>query len=93
MLDRAKMERLSAPLIEALREAQAMVATGQVGAEFEDVLRHARELLDLMCEQFAAPVDARAAVLASGFFTKLGVPQWFELNISNKISYLALMAR
>lgn len=26
----------------------------QVGAELEDVLRHARELLDLMREQFAA---------------------------------------
>jgi len=45
---------MSAALIDALREAQAMVTSGQMYAEFEDVLRHARELLDLMREDFAA---------------------------------------
>ncbi len=65
MLDAAELAQLSAALIVALREAQVMVAGGQAGAEFDELLQHARELLDLMHDHFAA-AGATAGEYAAG---------------------------
>ena len=42
----------------AIGEVQRMADTGQLGAELDDVLRHAKELLDIMDEELLA-VDRR----------------------------------
>ncbi|MEP6997372.1 MAG: hypothetical protein ABI900_06965 [Betaproteobacteria bacterium] len=53
-VDPVELASLATALIEALREAQAMAASGHAGAEFEELLQHARELIDIMHEHFAA---------------------------------------
>ena len=45
--------RASRAFLAALDEAQHMAGAGQVGAEFDEVLQHASELLDLMDEELA----------------------------------------
>ena len=39
--------------LDALREAQDMASSGQAGADFDDLLRHAKELLDILDEELA----------------------------------------
>ena len=37
--------------LDAMREAQALASSGQVGDDLDDLLRHAKELLDVMDEE------------------------------------------
>ena len=43
--------RAIAAFMRAVEEAQAMVKVGNVGAELDDILRHAKELLDIVDEE------------------------------------------
>jgi hypothetical protein len=54
--------RISATLVEALREAHAMAQAGEYGPEFNELVQHAREMSDLLTEAIgnaAQPLDAR----------------------------------
>jgi len=42
--------RISATLVDALREAHAMAQAGEYGPEFAELVRHAREMSDLLTE-------------------------------------------
>ena len=42
--------RISATLVEALREAHAMAQAGQYGPDFNELVKHAREMSDLLTE-------------------------------------------
>ncbi len=42
--------RISATLVDALREAHAMAQGGHYGADFNELVRHAREMSDLLTE-------------------------------------------
>jgi hypothetical protein len=46
-----EIARISAALVAAIAEAHALAADGQTGAEFRELLRHAREMHDLMASQ------------------------------------------
>ena len=43
--------RAIAAFMRAMEEAQAMAKAGNVGAELDDVLRHAKELLDIVDDE------------------------------------------
>lgn len=43
--------RISAALIKAIAEAKAMADAGDIGPEIRDLVRHARDLYDLLREQ------------------------------------------
>ena len=45
-----ELARISAALIAAIAEAQTLAADGVIGAEFRELLRHAREMHNLMVE-------------------------------------------
>ena len=40
--------------LEAIEEAQDLARTGKIGAELDDVLHHAKDLLDIMDEELLA---------------------------------------
>jgi hypothetical protein len=46
--------RISAALVKAISEAKALVDADCFGPDLHDVIRHARELHDLLLEQVAA---------------------------------------
>jgi hypothetical protein len=46
-----ELARISAALIAAIAEAQTLAAEGKIGAEFRELVRHAREMHGLMVEQ------------------------------------------
>ena len=50
-LDPQEVARISAALVEAIAEAQTLATDSKIGVEFRDLLRHAREMHDLMVEQ------------------------------------------
>ena len=50
--------RAIAAFMRAMEDAQAMAKVGNVGAELDDILRHAKELLDIVDEELL-PLDRR----------------------------------
>lgn len=48
--DADEVARISAALIAAIAEAQTLAADGKIGAEFRELLRHAREMHNLLVE-------------------------------------------
>jgi hypothetical protein len=48
--DANEIARISAALIAAIAEAQTLAADGKIGSESQELLRHAREMHDLMVE-------------------------------------------
>lgn len=46
--------RIAAELIKVIGEAQVLAAEGEIGPAFREVVRHARELYDLMLAQLIA---------------------------------------
>ena len=62
--DPAYLANVSVALLRALGEAQDLVAAGERGWALADVVRHARELHDIMAESVAGgprPLTAHAA--------------------------------
>jgi hypothetical protein len=47
------LANVSSACMDALREAQQMVEAGEVGPDLLDLVRHARELHDIMVEELA----------------------------------------
>jgi hypothetical protein len=54
MPDPAYLANVSRAFMQALREAHALIAAGQVGSPLVDVIRHARELHEIMLDEVAA---------------------------------------
>ena len=54
MPDSAYLAHVSTAFTAALQEAQGMISAGQVGAPLVDVVRHARELHEIMVEELAS---------------------------------------
>jgi hypothetical protein len=71
MPDPIYLASLSGAFMDAIREAQAMASTGEFGAPLAEVLRHARELHEIMVEELA---EARRATgeYAGGLLIELG---------------------
>ena len=46
--------RISSALLKAITEAKALADAGDVGPDVRDLVRHARDLYDLMLEQLIA---------------------------------------
>ncbi len=69
--DTAYLANLSGAFLDALREAQVMASAGEYGAPLADVLRHARELHEIMTEEMA---EARrfTGEYAGGLLLELG---------------------
>jgi hypothetical protein len=51
--DPVYLANVSSACMNALHEAKALLEAGESGAEFADVVRHARELHDIMAEELA----------------------------------------
>jgi thiaminase len=49
--DPVYLANVSSACMDALREAQDMAEAGETGAELADVVRHARELYDIIAEE------------------------------------------
>lgn len=54
MPDPAYLANVSSAFMAALQEAQALIAAGHTGAPLVEVVRHARELHEIMVEESAA---------------------------------------
>jgi hypothetical protein len=69
--DPAYLANVSGAFLEAIREAQVMASAGEFGAPLADVLRHARELHEIMAEEV---LEARRATgeYAGGLLLELG---------------------
>jgi hypothetical protein len=62
--DPAYLANVSGALLRVLREAQDMVVAGEHGAPLADLVRHARELHEIMAESLASaprPLTTHAA--------------------------------
>ena len=53
----AEIARISAALVDALREAHAMAQAGRFGADFSELVRHTREMSELLSEAIANAGD------------------------------------
>jgi len=53
--DPVYVANVSSALLGALHEAQEMLDAGEVGEPLADVVRHARELHEIMVEELASP--------------------------------------
>jgi hypothetical protein len=51
--DPVYLANVSSAFIDALREAQSIAATGEFGKPLAEVVRHARELNEIMVEELA----------------------------------------
>jgi len=51
--DPVYLANVSSAFMDALREAQAIAATGEFGKPLAEVVRHARELHEIMVEELA----------------------------------------
>ena len=49
--DLVYLANVSSAFVDALREAQGMVSAGEMGAPLDEVVRHARELHEIMVEE------------------------------------------
>ena len=54
----AEIARISAALVAALAEAKARADAGQYGADFAELVRHAREMGELLTEALAEHRDS-----------------------------------
>lgn len=73
-MDSAQLARISAAFIKAIVEAQTLADRGKFGAELQELLRHARELLALALEELDSAGPGRgehASALASEMSVKL----------------------
>jgi hypothetical protein len=69
--DPVYLASLSGAFLDALREAQAMASNGEYGAPLAEVLRHARELHEIMVEELASARRATGEY-AGGLLLELG---------------------
>ena len=70
-LDTDEIARISAALIAAIAEAQTLATDGKVGDEFRELLRHAREMHDLMIERLR-DAEPGAVEYARGLADSIG---------------------
>ena len=56
--DPVYLANVSSALLGALHEAQDMLDAGEVGKPLADVVRHARELHEIMVEELGNPITA-----------------------------------
>jgi len=63
MPDSAYIAHVSGAFLEALHEAQAMIAAGQLGEPLVDVVRHARELHEIMVDELGATGEQAGGAL------------------------------
>jgi hypothetical protein len=54
-MDVVELAQISSALFTALDEARRMIASGMLGTELSELLRHARELHELLLEDLADP--------------------------------------
>jgi hypothetical protein len=71
MTDPIYLASLSGAFMDAIREAQVMASTGEFGAPLAEVLRHARELHEIMAEELAGARRATGEY-AGGLLIELG---------------------
>ena len=69
--DPVYLASLSGAFMDALREAQAMASSGEYGAPLSEVLRHARELHEIIVEELASARRATGEY-AGGLLLELG---------------------
>ena len=69
--DPVYLANLSGAFVDALREAQVMATAGEYGAPLADLLRHARELHEIMVEELAGASRATGEY-AGGLLLELG---------------------
>lgn len=69
--DPVYLANLSGAFVDALREAQVMAAAGEYGSPLADVLRHARELHEIMVEELAS-ASRVTGEYAGGLLLELG---------------------
>lgn len=69
--DPVYLANVSSAMIDALREAQAMAAAGELGAPLADLLRHARELHDILREELGSASRATGEY-AGGLLLEMG---------------------
>ena len=69
--DPVYLASLSGAFLDALREAQVMASNGEYGAPLAEVLRHARELHEIMVEELASARRATGEY-AGGLLLELG---------------------
>jgi hypothetical protein len=69
--DPVYLANVSGAFVEALKEAQEMVSAGEFGVALSDVVRHARDLYDIMLEELG---NGRRAIgeYAGGLLIDLG---------------------
>jgi len=68
--DAVYLANVSSALLGALHEAQDMLDAGEVGEPLADVVRHARELHEIMVEELGSP--SAIAEHASCALTEMG---------------------
>ena len=71
-MDSAELARISAAFVKAIAEAQTLADSGEFGAELQDLLRHARELLALAFEELDSGDPGRGEY-ARGLATSMGL--------------------
>jgi hypothetical protein len=69
--DPVYLASLSGAFLDALREAQVMASKGEFGAPLADVLRHARELHEILAEELGSARRATGEY-AGGLLLELG---------------------
>jgi len=69
--DPVYLANVSSACMDALREAQDMVEAGETGAQLADVVRHARELLDIIAEELG-DVSRDTGEYAAGVLLEFG---------------------
>jgi hypothetical protein len=69
--DPAYLANVSGAIMDALREAQTMAASGEYGAPLTDVVRHARELQEILAEELIGAKRATGEY-AGGVLLELG---------------------
>lgn len=69
--DPAYLANVSGAIMDALREAQTMAAAGEYGAPLADVVRHARELQEILAEELVGAKRV-AGEYAGGLLLELG---------------------
>jgi hypothetical protein len=69
--DTEYLENVSTAFLGALHEAQDMVDAGELGAPLADVVRHARELHEIMLEEIG-PARGALGVRAGGLLLEMG---------------------
>jgi hypothetical protein len=58
-MDSAQLARISAAFIKAIVEAQTLADRGEYGAELQELLRHAKELLALALQELDSAAPGR----------------------------------